>query len=106
MGSLGPPFSYQENKMSWTYGEVMAALGDEAQPVPGGILVHRGEHIMVGLCHGGGGFDITPEGLEILNAFEEPVVAPRKLKAKVEHKAKVEPEVEELPSLDEVNLGD
>jgi len=68
--------------MSWTYGEVMAALGDEAQPVPGGILVFRGKHIMVGLCHGGGGFDITAEGAKILSEFEAPVVAPRKLKAK------------------------
>ena len=55
--------------MSWTYGEVMAALGDEAQPVPGGILVFRGRHIMVGLCHGGGGFDVTPEGRDILSEF-------------------------------------
>lgn len=88
--------------MPWTYGEVMAALGDEAQPVPGGILVFRGKHIMVGLCHGGGGFDVTPEGLDILSEFEEPVAVPRKAKAK----AKVEPEVKSLPSLDEVNLGD
>jgi hypothetical protein len=111
-GSLGSPFSHQEKKMSWTYGEVMAALGDEAQPVPGGILVFRDKHIMVGLCHGGGGFDVTPEGLDILSEFEEPVAVPRKTKVKVEHKAKVEPKVkvepefEELPSLDEVNLGD
>lgn len=68
--------------MPWTYGEVMAALGDEAQPVPGGILVFREKHIMVGLCHGGGGFDVTPEGMDILNEFEEPVVAPRARKAK------------------------
>lgn len=92
--------------MSWTYGEVMAALGDEAQPVPGGILVFRGKHIMVGLCHGGGGFDVTPEGLDILSEFEEPVVAPRKPKVKVEPKAKAEQKVDALPSLDEVNLGD
>ena len=72
--------------MSWTYGEVMAALGDEAQPVPGGILVFRDKHIMVGLCHGGGGFDVTPEGHEILSAFEEPVPAPRQLKAKAKAK--------------------
>ncbi len=82
--------------MSWTYGEVMAALGDEAQPVPGGILVFRGKHIMVGLCHGGGGFDVTPEGMDILNEFEEPVVAPRKIKAKAATKAAVA----ELDALD------
>jgi hypothetical protein len=85
--------------MSWTYGEVMAALGDEAQPVPGGILVFRGKHIMVGLCHGGGGFDVTPEGLEILSEFEEPVVAPRKHKAQVASKAAV-------AELDALDLGE
>ena len=85
--------------MSWTYGEVMAALGDEAQPVPGGILVFRGKHIMVGLCHGGGGFDVTPEGLEILSAFDEPVVAPRKLKAKAVPK-------EAVAALDALDLGE
>jgi len=88
--------------MSWTYGEVMAALGDEAQPVPGGILVFRGKHIMVGLCHGGGGFDITPEGADILSEFEEPVVAPRKVKAKAAPKAAPV----EVPPLDEVDLSD
>jgi len=68
--------------MSWTYDEVMATLGDEAQPVPGGILVFRGKHIMVGVCHGGGGFDLTPEGHEVLSAYEEPVPAPRPRKVK------------------------
>ena len=84
--------------MSWTYSEVMAALGDEAQPVPGGILVFRGKHIMVGLCHGGGGFDVTPEGAEILSEFEEPVVAPRKPKTKAASKSAV-------AELDALDLG-
>ena len=85
--------------MSWTYGEVMAALGDEAQPVPGGILVFRGRHVMVGLCHGGGGFEVTPEGRDILSEFEEPVAAPRK------RKARAEPKGEALPSLGEDTPG-
>lgn len=63
--------------MSWTYETVMATLGDEAQPVPGGILVFRGKHIMVGLCHGGGGFDVTPEGREILAEYEAPAPVAR-----------------------------
>ena len=87
--------------MPWTYGEVMAALGDEAQPVPGGILVFREKHIMVGLCHGGGGFDVTPEGMEILSEFEEPVVAPRQRKTKA--KATTKPTA---PALDDVDLGE
>lgn len=87
--------------MPWTYGEVMAALGDEAQPVPGGILVFREKHIMVGLCHGGGGFDVTPEGMEILSEFEEPVVAPRQRKTKA--KAATKPTA---PALDDVDLGE
>lgn len=84
-GSYGSPFSHLEKKMSWTYDEVMATLGDEAQAVPGGILVYRNKHIMVGLT-GGGGFVVTPEGEEILSAYEAPVAAPapraRKAKAK------------------------
>ena len=55
----------------------MATLGSEAQPVPGGILVFRGKHIMVGLCHGGGGFDVTPEGHEILAEYEAPAPVAR-----------------------------
>jgi hypothetical protein len=54
---------------------------------------------MVGLCHVGGGFDITPEGVEILKAYEEPVVAPRKIKAKAAPKTATE-------SLDDVDLGE
>ena len=70
--------------MSWTYDEVMAALGDEAQAVPGGILIYRSKHIMVGLT-GGGGFVVTPEGAEILKDYEVHVAAPR-TKAKPKHK--------------------
>jgi hypothetical protein len=86
--------------MSWTYGEVMAALGDEAQPVPGGILVFRGKHIMVGLCHGGGGFDVTPEGLDVLSEFDEPVGTPRPRKVKAAKTVEKPVQVEEPPSLD------
>jgi hypothetical protein len=100
-GSFGSPFSHLEKKMPWTYGEVMAALGDEAQPVPGGILVFREKHIMVGLCHGGGGFDVTPEGMDILNEFEEPVVAPRARKAK----AKPAPTSALAVDLDDLGAG-
>ena len=91
--------------MSWTYGEVMAALGDEAQPVPGGILVFRGKHIMVGLCHNGGGFDVTPEGMDILNEFEEPVVAPRQLKTKAKATTKPAAPAVDVAEVDNTDLG-
>jgi hypothetical protein len=91
-GSFGSPFSQLEIEMSWTYEAVMATLGDEAQPVPGGILVFRGKHIMVGLCHGGGGFGVTPEGHEILAEYEAP--APVARARKVGSRAKAEPPVD------------
>lgn len=100
VGGFGPPLSHLENEMSWTYDEVMNVLGDEAQPVPGGILVFRDKHIMVGLCHGGGGFDITPEGADILSAYEDPVVAPRKVKTKAAKPKDVMPVGDTEPAAD------
>lgn len=85
--------------MSWTYDEVMATLGDEAQAVPGGILVYRNEHIMVGLT-GGGGFVITPEGAKILSAYEAPTAAPapraRRPKARPVSEAELDAKLDEL----------
>lgn len=87
--------------MSWTYSEVMATLGDEAQAVPGGILVYRGKHIMVGLTGVGGGFDITEEGQKILADYEEPVPAPRAPKGKAKTKL---PPAEAITALDAIIL--
>ena len=58
--------------MAWTYEQIVDALGEEAQPVPGAIMVFRGKHIIVAEVFGGGGFAITPEGAEILEALEPP----------------------------------
>lgn len=66
--------------MSWTYDEVMAALGDEAQAVPGAIVVFRGKHIVVAENTIGHGFSVTPEGLALLGDKQADTVAskPRK----------------------------
>lgn len=60
--------------MAWTYEEVMEKLGDEAQAVPGAILVFRDKHIVVAEVSIGSGFSVTPDGLEILG---EKVVKPQ-----------------------------
>ena len=63
--------------MSWTYEQIVDALGEEAQPVPGAIMVYRGKHIIIAEVYGGGGFAITPEGAAILAALEPPKEAPK-----------------------------
>ena len=85
--------------MAWTYEEVMAKLGDEAQAVPGGILVFREKHIMVGLTSVGGGFSITDEGRKILEpeAVEDAEEAPKPKAPRAKKAvAPVEPELDAL----------
>lgn len=69
--------------MAYTYEQVMELLGDEAQAVPGAIVVHRGKHIDVAYTNVGGGFVVTAEGAEILGD----IIAAEKAK-KAEAKAK------------------
>lgn len=54
--------------MAWTNEEILEKLGTEAQVVPGAIMVFRGKHIVVAELTVGGGFVITPEGMDILGA--------------------------------------
>ena len=63
--------------MAWTYEEVMERLGDEAQAVPGAIVVFRNKHITVAETRLGSGFVVTPEGLEILGDKQEKPAAKR-----------------------------
>jgi hypothetical protein len=55
--------------MAYTYEQVMELLGDEAQAVPGAIVVFRDKHIDVARVSLKNGFLVTPEGIEILDAL-------------------------------------
>lgn len=59
--------------MSWTYDEVMAALGDEAQAVPGAIIVFRNKHIVVAETSTDRGFKVTDAGAALLAEFAPPL---------------------------------
>ena len=61
--------------MAFTYEEVLSALGEDAQCVPGAIVVFGSlasdatsvqRHIIVGEVGLHGGFAVTPDGLELL----------------------------------------
>lgn len=57
--------------MAYTYEEVMSKLGDEAQAVPGAIIVYRSKHIVVAEVGLNGGFSITTEGFKLLEESAE-----------------------------------
>ena len=72
--------------MAYTYDEVMALLGDEAQAVPGAIVVFRNKHIEVAKVNLGSGFEVTAEGLALLDELKATATpkASRKPKKAVE----------------------
>lgn len=52
--------------MAYTYDEVMSLLGDEAQAVPGCIMVFRDKHIVVAEVSAERGFRVTEAGSVLL----------------------------------------
>lgn len=85
--------------MAWTYEEVMAKLGDEAQAVPGAIVVFRNKHIEVARVTIDGGFHVTEEGRKILEpeAVEDAEEAPKPKAPRAKKAvAPVEPELDAL----------
>lgn len=69
--------------MAWTYEEVMAKLGDEAQAVPGAIIVFRNKHIVVAETSTDRGFRVTDEGAALLGEKEEVKAASKPAKKPV-----------------------
>ena len=88
--------------MAYTHEEVMAILGDEAQAVPGAIVVFRDKHIEVAKLRVGGGFELTVEGRELLDAMI-PVDAPEKHEGKKSKKVGKAP-VDAAPVVDDLDL--
>lgn len=89
--------------MSYTYEEVMALLGDEAQAVPGAIVVFRNKHIEVAKLDVGGAFIVTDAGRSLLDELKAPAepVKPAKRTKKTEQ---VVESANEL--VDDLSLGD
>lgn len=53
--------------MAYTLQEVADALGDEAQVGAGAVVIFRNnKHILIAKTVPGVGFEVTPEGLEVL----------------------------------------
>ena len=81
--------------MSWNPESVAKALGDEAQVVPGCIMVFRGKHIVV-MEVDQNGFRLTEEGAKILG---EATSAPAETPAEEPKRRAKKPAVDELPNL-------
>lgn len=74
---------------AWTYEQVMAKLGDEAQAVPGAIVVFRDKHIEVARVSLENGFSVTDAGRELLGDLPADEV-PKKSPASKRDKKAVE----------------
>ena len=91
--------------MSYTFQQVLDLLGDEAQSCAGSIIVFRGKHIEVAKSHVGGAFEVTAEGLELLNA--QVAAAEPEAPKPAKRTKKTEQVVESANALvDDLSLGD
>lgn len=87
---------------AWTLDEVVSTLGDDAQVVPGGVIVHHfsaskgtSSNVLVASL-AAGAFAVTPEGEEILEALLAKRLAPTSEQVAV---AKIrKPRVPRLPA--------
>ena len=84
--------------MAYTYEQILAKLGDEAQPVPGAIIVNRGTNVVVAEVTSEGALRITAVGEEILDSIPDVAEKPAKRSRKADTAADV--------SLSDLNLDE